>query len=90
MVPGTFGTKSRENGPYLYSISVEEGDVERVEIGRNLQLFYATACHGGSQISQWQKRLAPAEVITFGRISGGMEHLWWLWYHGPERLKRVR
>ena len=53
-----------------------------VRPGKNLQFVYISACHGGRKATEWEQNLAPAEVVTFDRLSGAMEHLWWLWFDG--------
>jgi hypothetical protein len=29
-------------------------------------------------------------VITFGRVSGGLEHVLWIWAEAPARLRGLR
>jgi hypothetical protein len=44
----------------------------------------------GEKAAEWQRRFAPAEMVTFVRLSGPMEHLAWLWFAAPKRLKKFR
>jgi hypothetical protein len=67
-----------------------DGQVLRVEAGDDLQYVYCAACNAGRAAALWQCRLAPAEVVTFNRISGGLEHILWLWFDGPKRVAEVR
>ena len=48
--------------------------------GRDLQFVYLSECYSGTKAPEWEQVLAPAEVVTFDRLSGPMEHLWWLWF----------
>jgi hypothetical protein len=58
--------------------------------GKDLQFVYISACGGGQQATEWQQVFAPAEVVTFDRLSGGLEHLWWLWFEAPDQLRETR
>lgn len=58
--------------------------------GKDRQLVYISACCGGEKTAEWRQVLAPAEVVTFDRLSAGGEHLWWLWFEAPDRLKEIR
>lgn len=61
--------------------------VEPIERGDALRILYLSACHGGSAGRRWAECVAPAEVITFDRLSGGLEHLMWLWFEAPRRVR---
>lgn len=63
---------------------------EPVQIGEHLQFLYCSACDAGSRAELWQSSMAPAEVVTFDRTSGGLEHILWLWFDGPDRVRQVR
>jgi hypothetical protein len=58
--------------------------------GSDLQFVYLSECNSGKKAPEWEKVFAPAEVVTFDRLSGAMEHLWWLWFDAPDRLKQIR
>jgi hypothetical protein len=58
--------------------------------GKGLQFVYIAACGGGERRAEWEQRFAPAEVASFDRLSSALEHLWWLWFNAPERLKEIR
>ena len=58
--------------------------------GKDLRYVYISACNGGQKATEWEQRFAPAKVVTFDRLSAAMEHLWWLWFDAPERLKEIR
>lgn len=54
-----------------------------------LRFVYITGCDSGSQQEAWEAAFAPAEVITFDRLSAIVEHIWWLWVQGPQRLQAL-
>ena len=58
--------------------------------GKDLQFVYISACWSGKKAREWEQVFAPAEVVTFDRLSAGGEHLWWLWFGAPDRLKEIR
>ncbi len=58
--------------------------------GKDLRFVYLSACDGGAKAAEWEQRFAPAEVVSFDRLSAGMEHLWWLWFDAPRQLREVR
>jgi hypothetical protein len=49
-----------------------------------------SACHGGDKATEWQESFAPGEVVSFDRDSAALEHLWWLWFDAPARLRNIR
>jgi len=79
-------------GRYLNVRDLQDGGSEIVPAGADLQLLYITGCRTGARGLGWvwQKGLAPTKVITFDRMTGGLEHLWWLWTEAPRRLKTIR
>jgi uncharacterized membrane protein len=58
--------------------------------GKDLQFVYMSACDAGEKATEWEQRLAPARVVTFGRLSAAGEHLSWLWCDAPGQLKEIR
>lgn len=60
-----------------------------VQIGEHLQFLYCSACDAGNRAELWQESLAPAEIVTFDRTSGGLEHILWVWFDGPDRVRQV-
>lgn len=80
------------SGRYLDLFDSRTGRTERVKAGPDLQLLYNSGCRTGTRgyAWAWQQRLAPTEVITFGRISGGLEHVLWIWAEAPARLRGIR
>jgi hypothetical protein len=78
--------------PYLELIDRKGGDRETLQPGKDLRLLYNSGCRTGDRGYDrvWKQVFAPAEVITFNRMSGGLEHLWWIWTEAPERVKAMR
>jgi hypothetical protein len=58
--------------------------------GKDLQFVYMSACHGGDKATELEQSFAPTEVVTFDRDSAALEHLWWLWFEAPARLREIR
>ena len=54
-----------------------------------LDFVYITGCDSGAQQAAWEAAFAPAEVITFDRLSAIVEHIWWLWMRGPEVIRSL-
>jgi hypothetical protein len=77
--------------PFVY---VQEGEPrpdrwQTVPVGGNLRLAYITACDGGLYADRWRQALAPAEVVTFDRLSAMLEHAGWLWLAGPAYIRQL-
>jgi hypothetical protein len=47
----------------------QDGNPRRVAVGQQVQLVYNAACEGGHSTEAWEQALAPAEVVTFNRLS---------------------
>jgi hypothetical protein len=68
-------------------VPVSGAEWEAVPVGGRTQLAYITACDGGRNAAGWQATLAPAEVITFDRLSAMLEHAYWLWLVAPGKVR---
>jgi hypothetical protein len=66
------------------------GEMENVPVHGGLQLVYMFGCDVGKKASQWQKHLAPAQVITYDRWSTVFDHACWFGLTGPARLKTLQ
>ncbi|HEY8506063.1 MAG TPA: hypothetical protein VIL46_15865 [Gemmataceae bacterium] len=66
-----------------------DGSEWELPVGDGLAFVYNSACDAGRKAGRWQRCLAPAEVVTFDRPSGGIEHIWWLWADAPARLRAL-
>jgi hypothetical protein len=80
------------DGAVIPLIGLETNDKEPLLAtpGKDLQSVYLSACWAGEKATAWEQRFAPAEVVSFNRLSAGMEHLWWLWFDAPSHLRRLR
>ncbi len=65
------------------------GDLEGVPISPSLRFVYLSGCDSGQQRNGWLDAFAPAEVVTYDRLSAVLEHAWWLWFTGPKKLSSV-
>jgi hypothetical protein len=65
-------------------------DIDRSKVNPELEYVYLTGCDSGTLADAWQKTLAPAEVVTFSRLTAVVEHIWWLWFEGPRVLQTIR
>ena len=63
---------------------------DTIPLGEELQYVYCSACNAGEAAPAWQERLAPAQIVTFNRISGGLEHVFWVWFDAPALLPAIR
>lgn len=64
-------------------------DLEDIDINPNLKFVYLSGCDSGQQRDGWLAAFAPAEVVTYDRLSAVLEHVWWLWFRGPAKLTSV-
>lgn len=55
----------------------------------HLEFVYLASCDSGAQAEAWRKAFAPAEVITYDRLTAVIEHVWWLWTEGPRRIRAL-
>jgi len=54
----------------------------------DLGLVYLSGCDSGEQRSAWEAAFAPADVVTYDRLSAVLEHVWWFWFTGPEIVEK--
>jgi len=54
--------------------------------GPNLRYLYMAGC---DQPAAWQSALAPAQVVSFDRLTAVVEHINWLWFQGPRILRQL-
>lgn len=84
---GSHGTKK---GLMLKDDWLLPEDLAEVPKNAKLGFVYLTGCDSGEQREAWVSALAPAEVLTYDRLSAVLEHAWWLWFSGPERIRRLK
>lgn len=75
-----------ETGFYNRQRWFTPADVAAMERGPSLEFVYITGCDTGALARQWEAIFAPAEVVTFDRLSATLEHAIWLWLRGPALL----
>jgi hypothetical protein len=82
---GTISMPDSPNDNYSPSDIKKAGGV-----GANLQFVYLASCYAGNMENQWIQSLAPAKVLMFNRISWIPEHVYWLWFKGPEAVSELK
>jgi hypothetical protein len=93
--PPDSGATDEARSPRFLRMSVlgpdeKWGKAESVPVNKHLQLAYIFACNGGRKASQWQEHLAPAQVITYNRVSTLWDHAVWFALTGPAEVKKLR
>lgn len=83
------GTHGTTKGLMLPDGWLAPSDLESMNINPALQFVYLSGCDSGQQRSGWLEVFAPAEVITYDRLSAVLEHAWWLWFRGPAVLGKL-
>jgi hypothetical protein len=83
---GSHGTK---RGLMLHDDWLLPEDLAAVSKNDALKFVYLTGCDSGDQRDAWVNALAPADVVTYDRLSASLEHAWWLWFRGPEKVRTV-
>lgn len=64
-------------------------DVAAMGPAKRLQYVYLAGCDSGAIAAEWEAVFAPAEVMTYARLSAVLEHLWWMWSAGPRVLRAL-
>ncbi len=64
-------------------------DLKAGEVGQQLRYVYLTGCDSGAQGLDWERVLRPAQVATHDRLTAVVEHVWWMWFTGPELLRDI-
>jgi len=83
------GTHGTPKGLMLEGGWLVPEDLRDVEINPGLRFVYLSGCDSGQQREGWVAAFAPAEVITYDRLSAVLEHVWWLWFKGPAKLRSI-
>ncbi|MFP4499877.1 MAG: hypothetical protein ACLFTT_02655 [Candidatus Hydrogenedentota bacterium] len=60
-----------------------------LEKNPDLAFVYLAGCDSGAQAVRWQEALAPAEVVTYDRLTAVIEHIVWMWTRGPEVVRGI-
>jgi len=83
------GTHGTTKGLMLPDGWLAPSDLASMDINPALQFVYLSGCDSGQQRNGWLEVFAPAEVITYDRLSAVLEHAWWLWFRAPDVLSRL-
>lgn len=81
---GTHGMKQGILVPEGFFRSV---DILPGEVNPGLQYVYMSGC---DQVADWEQAFAPAEVVTFDRLTTVVEHIWWMWFDGPDVVRGLK
>ena len=57
--------------------------------GNRPHFIYLTACGLGKDDDSWNRAFPETEVVSFDRWSATVEHIWWLYSEGPDKLESV-
>lgn len=80
-------THGKADGLLCNGKFVTPTQVARMPAGQKLAYVYLTSCDSGAQKEAWETAFAPAEVVTYDRLTAIVEHAWWLWFDGPEVIR---
>lgn len=78
-----------EEGLYTSEFRINPGDAAPQGIGEDLRFVYITGCDSGALAQEWERSLAPAEVVTFDRLSAWLEHIYWLLFRGADQIRAL-
>jgi len=87
---GTFiflGSHGMKQGILMPDGFFELEDVPAGGVNTALQFVYMSGCDQGSG---WREAFAPAEVLTFDRLTTVAEHVWWMWFDGPRVVRALK
>lgn len=83
---GSHGTRK---GLMLHNDWLLPKDIAALPKNASLKFVYLTGCDSGDQREAWVSAFAPADVVTYDRLSASLEHAWWLWFRGPEKVRAM-
>jgi len=83
------GSHGTTRGLMLHNDWLLPRDLAALTKNDALKFVYLTGCDSGDQRDAWVDALAPADVVTYDRLSASLEHAWWLWFRGPEKVRAV-
>lgn len=84
------GSHGTSRGLMLRDDWLLPGEFKDAPKNPGLRLVYLSGCDSGDQRDAWEKAFAPAEVITYDRLSAVLEHVWWLWFRGPDVVRESK
>lgn len=83
---GSHGTRK---GLMLHNDWLLPKDIAALPKNPSLKFVYLTGCDSGDQREAWTSAFAPADVVTYDRLSASLEHAWWLWFRGPDKVRAM-
>lgn len=83
------GSHGRAVGLLLEDGYVTPEEIKEMRPGTQLRFVYLTSCDSGAQREAWEQAFAPAQVVTYDRLTAVLEHIWWLWFTGPEIVRTM-
>ncbi len=83
------GSHGMKEGLLLKSGFVLPKDIRKWGVNPKLRFVYLTSCDSGTQKEAWEAAFAPAKVVTYGRLTALLEHIWWLWFKGPDIIRSL-
>jgi hypothetical protein len=57
--------------------------------GNRPHFIYLTACSLAKDDDSWNRAFSKTEIVSFNRRSAVLEHIWWLYFEGPDKLKSI-
>jgi sarcosine oxidase delta subunit len=81
------GSHGMAKGMLLSSGYVKPDAVAAMPGTPHLEYVYMTSCDSGARREAWEAAFAPAEVVTHERLTALIEHIWWMWFTGPQRIR---
>ena len=91
-VDGKFVFVSSHGGPqglFTTNFALKPLEAAPLGVGGDLQFVYVTGCDSGTLAAEWEATLAPAEVVTFDRLSAILEHIVWLVFRGASKIGQL-
>lgn len=76
-------------GIYTSDFRVRPKEAASQGVGESLRFVYITGCDSGTLAKEWERTLAPAEVVTFDRLSAWLEHIYWLIFEGADVVRTL-
>lgn len=80
------GSHGTPRGLMVPSGYFEAHEITELTLSPELRFVYLTGC---DQKSTWVDAFAPAEVVTYDRLTAVVEHLWWMVFEGPNVVCRI-
>lgn len=79
-----------KKGLFKKEVKITPADAAPHGVSSDLQYVYLTGCESGTLAREWKQALAPAEVVTFDRLSTILEHIIWLVFRGAGKIAELK